>query len=119
MLELSGFPQNRFAALDEIEKLLGFKTLELLHFFKVLCKAEDGFIRYRIGYLFIEFMLDRPLICLDMQSEDKCGSGKAQGEHEQNEIRISFELERNGVEKTVAYRFTVKELAAFTEQRSH
>ena len=96
------FPDNRFTALDEFLKLLGFNRYEWQSLFKVLSKADSGFLEFCIGDVTIEAFV---------------GSGDSIGEGEGDWMRIIFRVFKDNVEKSAIYSFEMRELKALGEEK--
>jgi len=94
------FPDNRFAALDEFLKLLGFGRYEWQSLFKVLSRADCGFLEFCIGDVAIEVYV---------------GSGDSVGEGEGDWIRIIFRVTKDNVEKSATYTYEMTELKALSK----
>ncbi len=89
------FPDNRFLALDQFLKLLGFSKSEWDSLFKIINRANCGFLEFKIG---------------DVSIEINIGSGESLGEGEGNWITIIFRRTKNNVEKSATYSFEINEL---------
>ena len=89
------FPDNRFVALDQFLKLLGFSGFEWESLFKVFNKANSGFLEHRLG---------------DVTVEVNLGSGESIAQGEDDWIRLVFRRTKNNVEKSAVYIFEMKEL---------
>ncbi|MEJ2271142.1 MAG: hypothetical protein P8X91_01355 [Candidatus Bathyarchaeota archaeon] len=102
MTESNIFPDNRFIALDQFLNLLGFKKFEWQSLFRILGRADSGFLEYRIGNLEIEVNVGscEPLD----QNEDIC-------------LRIIFRIVKNNVEKSAIYTYKISELEALGKEK--
>ena len=89
------FPDNRFLALDQFLKLLGFSKFEWGSLFKIINRANCGFLEFKIG---------------DASIEVNIGSGESLGEGEGDWITIIFRRTKDNVEKAATYYFEVNEL---------
>lgn len=98
------FPDNRFIALNQFLGLLGFSKFEWDALFKLISKANCGFLEYRIG---------------DVNIEVNIGSGDSLAEEENDWIRLVFRFIKNNVEKTAVYTFKMNELETLTERRTY
>ena len=96
------FPDNRFAALDELLRLLGFRRFEWQSLFKVLSRANCGFLEFCIG---------------DVSIEVNIGSGASIGDGEDDWVRIVFRVWKDNVEKSAVYTFEMKELKALDKEK--
>jgi hypothetical protein len=102
------FPENRYAALDEVQELLRFRRFELLSFLETLGKADDAFLRYDFGDLAVTFAVNDGLFgCVESIEENEGLSGQGR---RNTLIRICLEIEKGNVQKSVTYQFTVEEL---------
>lgn len=93
---LSDFPENRYDALEEVQKLLGFNSSEWKGFFKILRKADDGFLEVHLGDLQIQFAL---------WSEDE------------KKVHLSLEYQKERTGKSATYEYSINELEAFSSGR--
>lgn len=91
------FPDNRFAALDEFLRLLGISRFEWVSLFKVLSRANCGFLEFMLGDVLIEVHI---------------GSGTSIGDGEDDWVRIVFRVVKDNVEKSAVYTFEMMELKA-------
>jgi hypothetical protein len=107
MNKMSAFPRNRFAALDEIQHVLGFRRCELLSFLEALSKAEDAFLRYDFGDLAITFTINEGL--LDRLTAVDASLIPVE-DHNKAFIRVALELQKENVCTSVVYRYTLDEL---------
>lgn len=53
----SGFPENRYEALEESRKLLGMTAKDFNCFLKVLCKSDYGDIHFDLGNILVSFFV--------------------------------------------------------------
>ncbi len=90
------FPENRYDALEEVQKMLGFNSMEWKIFFKVLRKADDGFLEIHLGDLQIQFAL---------WSEDE------------KRVHLSLEYQKERTGKSATYEYSINELEAFSSGR--
>ena len=95
------FPDNRFVALDQFLKLLGFRSFEWDSLFKVFNKANCGFLEYRLGDITVEVNL---------------GSGASIAQGENDWIRLVFRVSKDNVEKSAVYTFEMNELKKLTKR---
>lgn len=95
------FPDNRFSALDEFLKLLGFSRFEWRSLFKVINRANCGFLKYYVG---------------DVTIEVNIGSGESIGEGEDDWIQIIFRRTKDNVEKSAIYSFEINELKKLSKK---
>ena len=93
--ETGVFPDNRFVALDQFLKLLGFSKFEWDALYKVINKADCGFLEYRLG---------------DVTIEVNVGSGDSLAQEEGDWIRLVFRVVKGNVEKSAVYTFEMNEL---------
>jgi hypothetical protein len=91
---LSDLPENRYAALEEAQKLLCFTAGEWRYFLKVLRKA-DGWLSFRRG--------DVGIIWTRHEGDDK--------------LHLCLELNKHCVERGVTYTFRLSELEALRKKR--
>ncbi len=96
MTVLNGFPGNRYDALEEIQKLLGFNQIEWQAFFRIIHKANDGYLEFNRGGLTIQFAL---------WSED----GKR--------VNLSIESHQRKFGKSATYEYSLEELEAFSARK--
>lgn len=96
MTVLDGFPRNRFDALDEIQKLLGFTQTEWHAFFRIIRKADDGFLEFNRGGLMVQFAL---------------------WSEEEKKVNLSIEFLKRKLGKSATYEYSLEELEAFSLQR--
>lgn len=97
------FHENRFAALEEFLSIVGLKRSEWASLFKVLRKANCGFIKFCISD--------------DVSIEVHVGSGPSLGEGFDDWIRIEFKVVKDRVEKSTVYTFEVIELEALDREK--
>ncbi|TRZ51060.1 MAG: hypothetical protein D4S01_05560 [Dehalococcoidia bacterium] len=95
------FPDNRFVALDQFLNLLGFNRFEWDSLFKILSRANCGFLQFNIGDVVIEVNI---------------GSGESIGEGEDDWIRITFRRIKDSVEKSAIYSFEINELQKLSKR---
>jgi len=81
------FPENRFDALEQAEKLLHFKPFEWGYFLKILQKA-DGWLSFSRGGIDIEWMRHK----------------------ENDKVHLSFIITTDHIERSVVYTFDIQEL---------
>jgi hypothetical protein len=81
------FPENRFDALEQAEKLLHFKPFEWNYFLRIMQKA-DGWLNFTRGDIDIEWMRHK----------------------ENDKIHLSFIITSDHIERSVVYTFTLQEL---------
>jgi hypothetical protein len=96
MTVMDKFPQNRYTALEEAQKLLGFKEAEMRLLFSILRKAEDCILEFSFGDLSVRFEL--------WQEDEK-------------KITMSLELERERRVNSVTHEYSLKELEDFSQKR--
>ena len=96
------FPDNRFIALDQFLNLLGFQKFEWQSLFKILGKADSGFLEYRIG---------------NVEIEVNVGSCEPLDQNEEICLRIIFRTEKENVEKSAIYTFKISELEALGKEK--
>jgi hypothetical protein len=84
---VSGFPENRYEALEESRRLLGLNDSDFRTLLKVLCRTECGTLDFSFGNV---------SICLS-----SCGD---------NEVHLTLGLGNGPVEKSADYRFRSHEL---------
>jgi hypothetical protein len=108
MTLFDGFPENRFAALEEVQELLGFKRLELLSFLATLGKADDAFLRYGFGDLSVTVTVNEGLFgCLESLEKDEA---VCERNRSKTLIRVCLEMAKENVERSATYQFTIEEL---------
>jgi hypothetical protein len=88
MRDFRDFPENRFDALEQAEKLLRFKPFEWEYFLRILQKA-DGWLSFSRGGIDIEWMRHK----------------------ENDKIHLSFIISTDYIERSVVYTFSLQELA--------
>jgi hypothetical protein len=88
MRSFQDFPENRFDALEQAEKLLRFKPFEWEYFLRILQQA-DGWLSFRRGGIDIEWMRHK----------------------ENDKIHLSFIISTDHIERSVVYTFNLQELA--------
>lgn len=84
---LFSFPKDKYEALQEVQRILGFTDEELRMFFALLEKANGGDLEFEIGDISVEF---RTYSC-----DDNC----------LNEIEVVVKVEEKEVTHTVEYSF--------------
>lgn len=89
----SDFPECRYVALEEFRRLLGLTQDDLGCFIKVLSKSELCMINFSFGDLSV--------------SMNGCD----------DEISLSFELERKGMERSAQYNFNLASLGFMKNQK--
>ena len=87
------FPQNRYDALEEAERLLQFKASEWENLLKILQKA-NGWLSFSRGGIDIEWMRNK----------------------ENDELHLSFIVNTGDVETSVVYTFNLQELARLKDR---
>jgi hypothetical protein len=90
------FPVNRYNALEEIQKVLGFSQIEWQAFFRIIRKANDGYLEFSRGGLNVQFAL---------WSEDE------------KKVSLNIELQKNKTEKSATYEYSLTELEAFSKRK--
>ena len=104
------FPENRYTALDEIQELLKFRKLDLLTFLETLARADDAFLRYTFGNLSVTFIVNDGLCgCVHASDEDEEEAACA-ARSGPTVITISLDLEKDDMETSATYQFTLDEL---------
>lgn len=96
MTVLNRFPGNRYDALEEIQKLLGFSQIEWQAFFRIIRKADDGFLEFNRGGLIVQFAL---------WSEDE------------KRVNLSIEFQKEKLGESATYEYSLEELEAFSHKR--
>jgi hypothetical protein len=96
MTILGEFPGNRYCALEEIQKVLGFSRIEWQTFFKIIRKANDGYLEFNRGGLNVQFAL---------WSEDE------------KKVSLNIEFHKNKSEKSATYEYSLDELEAFSVRK--
>mgnify|MGYP001118066990 CR=1 FL=1 len=96
----SDFPENRFTALEEVQSFLKLNKIEMKNLFKVLCKADDGYLEFNFGEITIQFTRG-----FGVWSEDE------------NVVRLAIELDKDVMGKTATYEFKIKELQALRKKK--
>lgn len=89
----SSFPECRYVALEEFRRLLGLTQSDLGCFIKVLSKSEMCMLSFSFGDLSV--------------SVNGC----------EDEISLSFGLERKGIEKSAQYNFSLASLGFTKNQK--
>jgi hypothetical protein len=108
MPQLDKFPENRFAALEEVQALLRSKRFDLLPFLTTLAKADDAFLRYNFGNLAVTFIVnDGPFSCIPTPADEDAAGAADPG---QTVISICLELDKGTMETSATYQFTIDEL---------
>jgi hypothetical protein len=81
---------------------LGFQKIEWQSLFKILGRADSGFLEYKIGNIEIEVNVgsSEPLD----QKEDTC-------------LRIIFRIVKDNVEKSAIYTYKISELEALGKDK--
>jgi hypothetical protein len=90
----SGFPENRYDALEESRKLLGLTAQDLSCILRVLCKSEFSNLDFDFGSLSISF----------------CTYGD-------EEICLTFQLEQEGCERSTEYKFRSSDFGVSKKQK--
>lgn len=90
---VSGFPENRYKALEESRKLLGLTAEEYRCFLKALCKSEYSDVNFNFGNLSITF---------DTYFE---------------ELSLTFHLKKKGFERSAEYKFKPSDLGLPKKQK--
>jgi hypothetical protein len=90
----SGFPENRYEALEESRRLLGLTESDFRSMLKVLCRTE---------YSTLNFSLGEMSISLSTYGDEA--------------VCLSVELEQGRVEKSTEYRFHPGELGLSRKQK--
>lgn len=88
MRNFQDFPENRFDALEQAQKLLRFKPFEWEYFLGILQKA-DGWLSFDRGGIDIEWMRHK----------------------ENDKVHLSFIICTDHTERSVIYTFSLQELA--------
>lgn len=96
MTMLGKFPGNRYDALEEIQKVLGFSQNEWQAFFRIIRKANDGYLEFNRGGLNVQFAL---------WSEDE------------KKVSLNIEFQKNRSEKSATYEYNLDEIEAFSEKK--
>jgi len=96
MTILNRFPGNRYNALEEVQKLLGFSQIEWQAFFRIIRKADDGFLEFNRGGLTVQFAL---------WSEDE------------KKVNLSIEFQKGKLGKSATYEYSLEELEAFNNKK--
>jgi hypothetical protein len=93
--QLSSFPENRFAALEEAQRLVCFAPHEWAYFLKILQKA-DGWLSFTHG----------PWLTIMWSRHE-----------EDDKLHLTLEFRRHSVERGVTYTFSLSELAALGKHK--
>jgi len=92
----SGFPKNRYVALEESRKLLGLTADEFSGLLKTLCKSNFSSLDFDFGALSISF--------------------NTRGLYGDEEVCLTFQLERKRSERSVGYKFRPSDFGLFEKQ---
>lgn len=101
MSEKDDFPNNRFVALNQFLDLLGFSKNDWNSLFKVINKANCGFLEYEIGDIHVQVAL---------------GRGEILAEDEDDWVRLIFSIRKDHVEKSADYIFEMNELSNLSRE---
>ena len=96
------FPDNRFAALDEALRLIGFSRSEWKSILRVLARAEGVFLKFCVGDISIEYNI---------------GSDFSIEEGAVDWIQMVFRVWRDNVEKRATYTYEMRELKAIARDK--
>jgi len=88
--QLSGFPENRFVALEEARRAMRFEPHEWESFLKILLKKVDGWLSFPRGP-WLSIMWSR--------------------HEEDDKLHLTLEWRQHYVERCVTYTFSSSELA--------
>lgn len=114
---MNRFPENRYAALEEVQELLHFRRLELLAFLETLAKADDAFLRYSFGNLSVTFTINDGLLgCITSAEESETAYAENTSK---TQVCIGLELEKRDVQTSTTYRFSLDELKALHRGKQH
>jgi len=92
----SGFPRNRYVALEESRKLLGLTADEFNALLKILCKSEFSSLDFDFGALSISF--------------------NTRALYGDEEVCLTFQLERKRFTRSVGYKFRPSDFGLFEKQ---
>ena len=90
------FPENRYIALEEVQKLLGLKEIEWYSLFRIFRKADDSCLEFHVGDLTIQFAL-------------RSGDEK--------KVHLSLEFQSDTVGRSITYEFGLNELEALAKRK--
>jgi hypothetical protein len=96
----SDLSENRFTALENVQSFLELNSIEMKNLFKVLCKADDGYLEFNFGEITIQFTRG-----FGVWSEDE------------NVVRLSIELDKGVMGKTTTYEYKIKELQVLRKKK--
>lgn len=96
-----GFPENKYDALDEVERFLESNGVNLGQAFEVLLSSHDGYLIYWFGSIEIQFTR---------------GFGVWSGNS--NAIQMSLELDDEENGRTKVYEYCLRDLRLVKRKRS-
>jgi hypothetical protein len=92
-LSASGFPENRYEALEESRRLLGLTESDFRSLLKILCRTEFGVLDFSFGKVTIAL--------------NACGD---------EAVCLNVSLEQGSIEKSTVYKFKLSELGLTKKQ---
>lgn len=99
----STFSQNRFRALEELQRILGFRRIDMMNLLKIVLKSDDCLLNFSLGDITVQLLRGS-----EAWTEN---DGNEQNEEYEDIVQLIMWLHKENFEEALSYKFGTNELA--------